>query len=233
MERDEAYAWFLTWFPWVAALGLWAAAVALVLLLRLLLWPVREITRPRNDAEKWLAGTHAIWGQRMAGINRIIPGKRPLPIRLGGLPRTPFTKRELRMTLRRAWKINNYQELLEMVEYMSRGPGFTNCTSQSSRAWQLCRCTALLGMALVAGWASRQELVERSRTVGKQIQTYFGSWEELAMGFLEDYAHWCTAEGGDDVQRKIQGQVDIYHALAKRADSPYHLPWNLDLDGRK
>lgn len=232
-ERDQAWAWFHTWFPWAGALGLWVLTVAVILLLRLLLRPLREVTRARGDVEKWLAGTHAIWGQRIAEVNRIIPGKRPLPIRFGGLPRTPLTKRELRMTLRRAWGITSYQELLQTVEYMSRGPGFTNCQSQSARAWQLCRCTALLGMAMVTDWAGREELVERSREVGKLIQQYFSSWEELAMGFLEDYARWCTAEGGDDAQDRIQDQVDTYYALERRADSPYCLPWDLDLDGVK
>ena len=137
------------------------------------------------------------------------------------------------MTLQRAWGIRNYQELLETVEYMSRGPGFTNCESQSARAWQLCRCTALLGMAMVLGWAGRKELVERSREVGKLIQTHFSSWEELAMGFLEDYARWCTAEGVEDAQIRIQYEVDTYYSLEKRTDSPYRLPWDLDLDGTK
>lgn len=232
-ERDQAHARFQGWFPWAGALGLWMLAVALAFLICLLLWPVREVTRARNSVEKWLAGTHAIWGQRIARFNRLLPGKRPLPFRFGGLPRTPFTKWELRMTLQRAWGIRNYQELLETVEYMSRGPGFTNCESQSARAWQLCRCTALLGMAMVLGWAGRKELVERSREVGKLIQTHFSSWEELAMGFLEDYARWCTAEGVEDAQIRIQYEVDTYYSLEKRTDSPYRLPWNLDLDGTK
>lgn len=231
-ERDQAHDWFRGWFPWVGTLGLWVLTVLVILLVRVLLWPMREVTRARNDVEKWLAGTHAIWGQNIAEVGRMIPSKRPIPIRFGGVPRTLFTKWEIRMTLRDAWSITNYQELLETVDYMSRGPGFTHCTSQASRAWQLCRSTSLLGMAMVMGWASRKELVERSREVGKLIQANFSSWEELAMGFLEDYARWRISEGGD-VQEQIRDRVDIYYALEKRADSPYHLPWNLDLDQSK
>lgn len=230
---DEGWARFQGWFPWVGALGLWVLAVALILLIRLLLWPLRESNRPRNDVERWLVGTHAIWGQSIAQFNRILPGKGALPIRFGGLPRTPFTRWELRMTLRGSWDIHNYQELLETVKYMSRGDGFRDDMSQPAKAWQLSRCTALLGAAMVLGWAGRKELVERSREIGKLIQTHFSSWEELAMGFLEDYARWCTDQGGSNAQEKIQHRVDCYYLLQKQADSPYSLPWNLDLDAKK
>ena len=231
-ERDQAHEGFRTWFPWVGTLVLWVLAVVLILFVRLLLWSVREVTRARNDVERWLAGTHAIWGQKVVRVNRLFPGKRPIPIRLGGLPRTPVTRWEMRMNLRRSWQIKNYQDLLETVEHMSRGPGFASCTSQAARAGQLSRCTALLGIAMVLGWASRKELVERSREVGKLIQTHFGSWDELAMGYLEDYAYWCNQERSNDAQLRIQEEVDIYHALKARADSPYALPWDLDLDKR-
>lgn len=228
--RDEAHAQFQSWFPWVGTLGLWAAVLVVILFIWLLLWPIREANRPRNDVEIWLAGTHAIWGQSIAESNRLIPGNRPLPIRFGGLPRTPFTRWELRMVLRRSWDITNYQQLLETVEYMSRGPGFREDMSQPAKAWQMSRCTALLGIAMVLGWASREELVERTREIGKLVQAHFSSWEELAMGFLEDYSRWCISEGGKNAQGNIRHRVDCYYILQKRKDSPYRLPWDLNLD---
>lgn len=59
---------------------------------------------------------------------------------------------------------------------MSRGPGFTDCISQPARAWQLCRSSSLPGMAMVLGGGSRKELIERSRAVGKLIQSQFSSF---------------------------------------------------------
>lgn len=230
--REEAHARFQSWFPWVGTAGLWVLALAVILLIRLLLWPVREANRPRNDVERWLVGIHAVWGQSIAQSNRVIPGKGALPIRFGGLPRTPFTRWELRTILRRSWDITNYQQLLETVEYMSRGPGFHEDMSQPAKAWQMSRCTALLGIAMVLGWASRKELVERTREIGKLVQAQFSSWEELNLGFLEDYARWRISQGGDDAQSQIQHRVDCYYILQKRADSPYNLPWNLNLDGK-
>ena len=91
-ERDAAHARFQTWFPWLGSLMLLAAAVLLILLIRLLLWPVRESNRPRKDVERWLAGTHAIWGQSVAEFSRMFPGRRPVPVRFGGVPRTPFPR---------------------------------------------------------------------------------------------------------------------------------------------
>lgn len=231
-DRDEAYAGFRIWFPWLGALGLWAAVILLVLLIRLLLRPVRESTRARTDEEKWLAGTHAIWGQTTARFMRISRGKKPIPIRFGGLPRTVCSKLLVRFTLRNAWDINNYADLLETVEYMTRGPGFTNCDSQPARAWQLYRASMLLGMAMVMGWAPRRELVRRLCKVGELIQASFGSWEELNMGYLEAYARWKQSEGGS-VQESVQNRVNVYHQLLERRDSPYQLPWNLDLSKAK
>lgn len=232
-ERDAAHARFQVWFPWLGGLALLAAVVLLILLIRLLLWPVRESNRPRNDVERWLAGTHAVWGQSIARFSRIFPGRKPVPVRFGGLPRTPFSRWLIRLTLREKWEINNYAELLDTVEYMSRGPGFTNCTTQSARAWQLCRSSSLLGMAMVLGWASRRELVARSREVGKLIQTHFSSWDELSMNFLECFADFRNEGGGEAQvnQEIVQDRVDSYWSLKDRPDSPFSLPWDLDLDG--
>lgn len=234
-ERDIAHADFQSWFPWLGGLILMAAVVFLILLVRLLLWPVRESNRVQNDVERWLAGTHAIWGQSIARFSRVFPSRRPIPIRFGGLPRTPFTRWLIRSTLRGSWEITDYAQLLETVEYMSRGPGFTNCNTQTARAWQLCRSSSLLGMAMVLGWASREELVQRSREVGKLIQVHFSSWEELSTSFLEYFAGFRIEKGEEEQEAGavIRDRVDSYWSLKKRPDSPFSLPWNLDLDKTK
>ncbi len=157
---------FSGWFPWVGMLGLWIAAVALILLVVFAaLRPVRERTRARNDVEKWLAGAHALWAQSLARYNQLFPSKRPLPLRFGGLPSTPYTRWLIRYVLKSSWGVANYQELLETVDYMTQGPGYTNCQEQETRAWQLSRASSLSGMAVVMNWAGRAELVDRSRAV--------------------------------------------------------------------
>lgn len=212
-----------------------AAAVFLILLVRLLLWPVRESNRAQSDVECWLAGTHAIWGQSIARFSRVFPSRRPIPIRFGGLPRTPVTRWLIRSTLRGSWEITSYAQLLETVEYMSRGPGFTNCNTQTARAWQLCRSSSLLGMAMVLGWASREELVQRSREVGKLIQSHFSSWDELSTNFLEYFANFRVEQDGEAQESGeiIRDRVDSYWSLKKRPDGPFSLPWNLDLNETK
>lgn len=234
-ERDIAHADFRSWFPWLGSLTLMAAAVFLILLVRLLLWPVRESNRAQSDVECWLAGTHAIWGQSIARFSRVFPSRRPIPIRFGGLPRTPVTRWLIRSTLRGSWEITSYAQLLETVEYMSRGPGFTNCNTQTARAWQLCRSSSLLGMAMVLGWASREELVQRSREVGKLIQSHFSSWDELSTNFLEYFANFRVEQDGEAQESGeiIRDRVDSYWSLKKRPDGPFSLPWNLDLNETK
>ena len=138
--------------------------------------------------------------------------------------------------LARDWGISDYQELVDTVEYMSCGPGFSNCASQSARAWQLCRCTSLLAMAYLADWTTREESMCRSCEVCKIMQRTFNSWDELCQGFLEHYAlfslgdHDVVNQGAqDDVQR----HVDIYWELEAQKHSPYRLSWNLNLNIKK
>lgn len=229
-----AKAQFQGWFPWVGGLGLLAAVVVILLLIRLALYPVRESNRVRNDVERWLAGTHAIWGQSTAQFGRVFPGKRPIPIRFGGLSRSLLSRFIVKSSLRGAWGIQDYAGLLDTVEYMTQGPGLPDPDDKVSTAWQLCRASSLLGMAMVLGWASRKELVERSREVGKLIQSRFDSWDDLCAGFLEAYSGFrdSRSDSSWDARTIVQDRVDCYWSLKNRADSPFHLPWTLNLDGK-
>lgn len=193
-------------------------------------------SQPRNDLERWLVGTYAIWGQffaqvstaegRMAWNDEIENG----PLHFGGRPMDEPSQKLTRGVLLDSWDIKNQQDLLETVEYMSAGPGLQNCEDQAGRAWELCRSIQLLGMSYIAGWCDREEMLRRSCTVGKIIQSTFRSWEELCESFLEGYARWQRRSNPQQAQANIQVRREIYEKLRLRPDSPYLVNWYLPLD---
>ncbi len=218
--------WSMLTFPICAAF-----LVALQILWSRFLRNRTEITRPRNTLERWCVGTYAIWGQFYAGlVYRDPDAAKNRPFYIGAVPRTPDTVREMKATLDSDWDIDSYQDLLDTVAYMSDGPGLWNCRDQAGRAWELCRSMQLLGCAFLIGWCERPELLRRSKEVGRTIQKTFHSWEELCQNFLEGYSRWRLSEGNDTAgMAAVQQRSDIYWAIRRRADSPYQLPWNLDL----
>lgn len=194
------------------------------------------ITLPRNDLERWIVGSYAIWGQFFAQLGHGPKGVRNVearrgPIRIGGQPMDSEGQKFTRETLKDSWDISGTEDLYETVEYMSAGPGFVNCRTQASRAWQLCRSMQLLGMCFVAGWCSREEMVERSCQVGRRMQEHFHSWEELCQSFLEGYFNWLEQDYGIDQARQgLKERSEIYEELRARPDSPYRLNWYFSLD---
>ena len=117
---------------------------------------------------------------------------------------------------------------------MSEGPGYQNCDSQAGLAWELCRSMQLLGCAYLIGWCSREECVRRSCAVGRIMQKDFQSWEELCQGFLDGFSAWRLSGGQSPSDlAAVQQRADIYWTIRRRTDSPYNLPWNMELNPDK
>lgn len=194
-----------------------------------------EITKPKSDLELWLVGTYAIWGQFYAGLyGSGMDAARKGPFHIGSVPRTRETVREMKETLDDCWDIGSYEELLDTVEYMSVGPGFERCLSQADRAWELCRSMQLLGCAYLVGWCSREEMLRRSCEVGRLIQQAFWSWDDLCQNFLDGFTAWRLSGAVDEKDMaSVQQRVDVYWAIKGRKDSPYRLPWRMELDPGK
>lgn len=189
-----------------------------------------ESSQPKNDLELWLTGTYAIWGQYYTDFAMGRKYALTHPIHIGGCPRMLGAAKLMKMTLKGSWNITDYGGILETVEYMSKGPGLWNCSDQGGRAWELCRSMQLLGCAYLVGWCNRKELLRRSREVGLTMQRHFQSWEELCQGFLDGYSAWRLSDGSTaENLAEVQQRADIYWELRGRKNSPYRLPWNMDL----
>lgn len=188
---------------------------------------------PQTDQERWILGTYAIWAQFFGQLNYkgklTHPNTPHSPLYLGGKPKDGDSRKFTIKVLKRDWDIKNREDLLETVEYMSRGTGFWDCKTQYDRAWELCRSTQLLGMGYIAGWLTREELTERSSVVGNIIQRTFEDWQELAQSYLEAYARWRARMAPDGDGSAVRMRNQIYQNLCNRKDSPYRLPWMLPL----
>lgn len=191
----------------------------------------RDIS-PRNEVEKWIFGTYANWAQYNAQLGEKNPdGSLPIerpdttssPFYIGGRPQGKGERKYYLDMLDSPWDIHSKRDLLETVEYMSRGPGFQKCASQEDRAWELCRCNQLLSIAFRLGWISRGEMLRRSCEVGRIIQKTFSGWEEMSRCFLSSCLEWMGSDRGRDLRK------EIHENLWERRDSPYRLPWNLPL----
>ena len=202
---------------------------------------------PRNDLERWILGTYANFAIYYANLPDELEEKglwKPLsrqanrnatwrynprtPLYLGGRLRDRASQSMTDRALRSSWDIKNLQELLDAVEYMSAGAGFSDCRDQAGRAWQLCRSTQLLGQAYLVGWLTREEMVRRSCQVGRTIQNTFRDWDELNQSYVTGYERWAVRNGIS--QQLIQVRRQIQQDLRSRRDSPCRLPWQLNLD---
>lgn len=188
---------------------------------------------PQSDQERWILGTYAIWAQFFGQFNykgRLsAPNTVKSPLYIGGCPKDEDSKKRTIKVLKRDWDIKNQEELLETVEYMSKGSGFWDCETQADRAWELCRSSQLLGMGFIAGWITREEMIKRSSVVGNIIQKTFDGWDELAESYLEAFAAWYARTFAGKEESAVKVRRMIYQNLRSRTDSPYKLPWMLPL----
>lgn len=215
-----------------AAIGMALGTVLIVVELCLGDRKERKASTPRNDLELWILATYANWAQFFNQLNykgRLTAPNTPRsPLYFGGRLKDHDSKKFTISTLKDSWGIKNREDLLETVDYMSRGPGLQNCATQADRAWELCRSTQLLGMGYVAGWLTREEMIDYSCPVCQTIQRAFQSWDELSESYLEGCIQWTLQEGLPLSRADMRRQ--IHENLTKRPDSPYKVAWDLPLD---
>lgn len=88
--------------------------------------------------------------------------------------------------------------------------------------WDYCRAMNLLGYYYIAGYYSKEEALDKSLEIGKELQTKFDSWDSMMDSYLVGYEYW--AEESSDQRR------ETYEEIKKAEDSPYNLDWNLALE---
>ncbi len=178
-----------------------------------------DATLPKTDAEKWVTYCYAMWSKYANGDWHYIAGS------------VEFSKSEgasMRVMLRRDWEINNKDELLDMVSYLTSFYEEGTDVEQEDiaiGAWDLCRACQILGMGYLGGIIQRQEMFDESLKVGRIIQEYYHSWQELYESYLNGYRDWRS--GNDNgAQEDIAERERICDEILKSADGPCSLSWN-------
>lgn len=181
-----------------------------------------NVTRAETDTEKWLACTSAIWSMYRGGDWQCFAGAREK------------SQREIDamlLMLRRDWGINNKAELLETVKYLTEP--YSNKQNLDKEfiavgGWDLCRACQILAMSFVGSLISRKEMLNHSIAVGRIIQRWYHSWDELYDSYLKGYKDWRRGFGGD-WQSELAARENFCRQLKNDPDGPRSLNWNTKL----
>ncbi len=175
---------------------------------------------PKNDVERWVTDTYAMWSEYCGGVWKYI----------GGYQKNRSNASMMRGVLRRDWEISNHDDGVEMVEYLMLDK--EDAQEEKIAGWDYCRACQLLGMFYVAGYMEREEVINLSKKACKVIQKKFSSWDELCQSYIEGYSQWrreVDSEFGGGMETDIQERNDIYQRLCQMEDGTYKLDWNLSL----
>ncbi len=178
-----------------------------------------NVTAPENDVEKWVIATYAMWACAAEGDWHYIAGS------------TTKSKQEgasMRVMLRRDWEVSNKAQLLDQVSFLiSLYEEGTDCEQEDIEkgAWDLCRACQILGMGFVGGYIERQEMMAESVKVGRVMQKYYHSWNELYDSYIKGYREW-RADAGGDAQKDIADREALCSRLLNMSDGPCTVVWD-------
>ena len=80
----------------------------------------------------------------------------------------------------------------------------------------------LVGNYYIAGYYSKEEALDKSLEIGKELQTKFDSWDSMTDSYLAGYEYW--SEESSDERRAV------YEKIKAAEDTPYSLDWNLNME---
>lgn len=174
-------------------------------------------TIPKDDLERWLVASYAIYAEYLGSYERI-----------GGLRATPKHKKILCQMLARDWGIENREDAIEWYHRLMDVSAYVEHGSMQEIAWDLVRANQLMGIFYLCDFVSRDELRSYGCLTGQKMQKYFQSWNDLCENYLQGYAEWSSTVFSD-AQKKIAERQEIYEYLRSLPDSPYKLNWRMHM----
>lgn len=88
--------------------------------------------------------------------------------------------------------------------------------------WDYCRAMNLMSYYYLAGYYTEQEALDKSLEIAQNMQSIFGSWDELIDSYLRGYEYW--AEESSEERRAV------YEDLKSRDDNPFAVDYNMTLE---
>lgn len=178
--------------------------------------PIIEDNRIKNDYERWLVGTYAIWSYCFSRSLRYA----------GGFPRTEANRYGFKQALKIQWQITERDHLLDNIFHQTF-VGSKNDPSFS--AWNLTRANSLCAMGYLTNLISRDEMLQISSLPSQFIQENFSSWEELGTSYLAGYENWRRGEGDRAISKDIRQRRKAFLELKQLKKSPWRLSFHMEL----
>lgn len=110
----------------------------------------------------------------------------------------------------------------EAAGYTKNYAVYENYGAEAIDAWDYCRALNLMSFYYVAGYYEKEEALDKSLEIAKELQAKYISWDELVESYLLGYEYW--AEESSDERRAI------YEDLKSREDNPYAVDYNTVLE---
>lgn len=88
--------------------------------------------------------------------------------------------------------------------------------------WDYCRALSLMGFYYAAGYYTKEEALDKSLEIAKELQPLYSSWDELVDSYLRGYEYWAQT---DSSERRA-----VYEELLAAEDNPFRVDYNITLE---
>ncbi len=132
------------------------------------------------------------------------------------------------------------QEAREYLEYLGFEPeeasayivamdAYETYGASAIDAWDYTRALHLLSWYYVADYYTKEEALDQSLEIAKELQTLYNSWEEMVESYLVGHTYWILEDPNDSSSQTF-GRRQVYKELKESEDNPYTLNWNMTLE---
>lgn len=169
--------------------------------------------KPDPDVIRWFNATHGI----LTTINN-----KNMQI-YSGIAHTNKFRRIERIGLLEYWDIKDRASMDETVNWLMDAGHRAEYQGEPKEvaAWDYSRAMSVLSSCYLAGYIEREEALNRSLEIAKIIQSEYISWDAFMESYFKGFALW--SQDSDEFRRKV------YTTMKQKPNSPYSLPWNLEL----
>lgn len=173
-------------------------------------------TLPSTDAERWIAGTYAIWSEYCGGSCQY----------LGGYEKNKSNAKMLKKVLWEDWAVKDHENGVEMVQYLldNAGPSEGDQDAADTTAFDYACACNLCGRLFIAGIFTREESLRYAAQAARKIQQQYRSWEEYFSSYILG-----AAGGGSNISERAPFE-EAYQQVQASAASPLGLDWNTSLE---
>lgn len=110
----------------------------------------------------------------------------------------------------------------EAASYVNAYAIYESYGAEAIDAWDYCRALNLLSFYYVAGYYEKEEALDKSLEIAKELQAKYSSWDEMIESYLRGYEYW--AEESSDERRAI------YEDLKNSENNPYAVDYHTVLE---